>query len=112
STRILSITEPGIGELYQGDNSGDHRLYQEIALGFGGYKAMKELGIKPAAMQLNEAPTVFAVIAELDEMCQNGSNIDEALNEIRKNTLYTNHTLVQAVEGKFNTDQFERFVMP
>ena len=39
ATRILCITEPNFGELYQGESGSDHRLYQEVALGFGGYQA-------------------------------------------------------------------------
>ena len=55
STTILTVTEPNFGELYPGSNSGDHRLYQEAALGFGGYKALKDQDITPAFTQLNEA---------------------------------------------------------
>ena len=41
STQFITISEPNFGQLYEGDGSGDHRLYQEVALGFGGYKALK-----------------------------------------------------------------------
>ena len=39
STQLITISEPNFGQLYEGEGSGDHRLYQEVALGFGGYKA-------------------------------------------------------------------------
>ena len=61
-TRIVAITEPNFGELYSGMSGGDHRLYQEVSLGFGGYAALKLLGIKPAIMQLNEVATFFAAL--------------------------------------------------
>lgn len=112
STKFVTISEPNFGELYAGDGSGDHRLYQEIALGFGGYKALKLLGIRPAVIQLNETATIFAAIARLDELCRNGMNIYEAIVYVRKHTLYTNHTLVQAAESEFTRDQFARYVMP
>lgn len=112
STRILCVTEPGFGELYSGDSGGDHRLYQEVALGFGGYQALKLVGLKPAIMQLNEVATFFAAIARLDELASNGMDFYEAVVYTRKHTLYTNHTLVQAAEATFRYDQFERYVFP
>lgn len=112
STRILCITEPGFGELYSGDSGGDHRLYQEVALGFGGYQALKLAGLKPAIMQLNEVATFFAALARLDELASSGMDFYEAVVYTRKHTLYTNHTLVQAAEASFSYEQFERFVFP
>ncbi len=112
STRIISVTEPNFGELYSGLSGGDHRLYQEVALGFGGYAALKLLGLKPAIMQLNEVATFFAALARLDELASNGMDFYEAVVYTRKHTLYTNHTLVQAAEAEFALEQFERFVFP
>ncbi len=112
STRIICITEPGFGELYSGDSGGDHRLYQEVALGFGGYQALKLAGLKPAIMQLNEVATFFAALARLDELAKNGMDFYEAVVYTRKHTLYTNHTLVQAAEAEFSYEQFERYVFP
>lgn len=112
STRIICITEPGFGELYSGDSGGDHRLYQEVALGFGGYQALKLAGLRPAIMQLNEVATFFAALARLDELASNGMDFYESVVYTRKHTLYTNHTLVQAAEADFSYEQFERFVFP
>lgn len=112
STQFITISEPNFGQLYEGDGSGDHRLYQEVALGFGGYKALKLVGVKPAVIQLNETATVFAAIARLDELCSNGMNIYEAIVYVRKHTLYTNHTLLQAAEPEFYRSQFEKMVLP
>ncbi len=112
STRIISVTEPGFGELYSGESGSDHRLYQEVALGFGGYQALKLAGLKPSIMQLNEVATFFAALARLDELTSSGMDFYEAVVYTRKHTLYTNHTLVQAAEATFNYDQFERYVFP
>lgn len=112
STRIICVTEPGFGELYSGESGSDHRLYQEVALGFGGYQALKLAGLKPAIMQLNEVATFFAALARLDELASNGMDFYEAVVYTRKHTLYTNHTLVQAAEAEFSYDQFSRFVFP
>ena len=112
STQFVTISEPNFGQLYEGEGSGDHRLYQEVALGFGGYKALKLLGIKPAVIQLNETATLFAALARLDELCANGMNLYEAIVYVRKHTLYTNHTLLQAAEPEFHRSQFEKLVLP
>ena len=112
STQFVTISEPNFGQLYEGDGSGDHRLYQEVALGFGGYKALKLLGIKPAVIQLNETATIFAALARLDVLCANGMNLYEAIVYVRKHTLYTNHTLLQAAEPEFHRSQFEKLVLP
>lgn len=112
STRILSITEPNFGELYSGASGGDHRLYQEISLGFGGYAALKLIGKKPVIIQLNEVATFFGALARLDELVSSGMDFYEAVVYTRKHTLYTNHTLVQAAEAEFTRDQFDRFVYP
>ena len=112
NTRIIAVTEPNFGELYSGMSGSDHRLYQEVALGFGGYAALKLLGLKPAIMQLNEVATFFAALARLDELARNGMDFYEAVVYTRKHTLYTNHTLVQAAEAEFGYEQFERYVFP
>ncbi len=112
STQILTVTNRSFGELYPGNSSGDYRLYQEVVLGFAGFDALNKAGLKPSFMQLNEAPTVFAAVAWLDYLCTQGLNYDSALAEVSNHTLYTNHTLVQAVESQFNIDQFNELVMP
>ncbi len=112
NTRIVAITEPNFRKLYADESGSDHRLYQEVALGFGGYAALKLLGLKPAIMQLNEVATFFAALARLDELARNGMDFYEAVVYTRKHTLYTNHTLVQAAEAEFTEEQFERYVYP
>ncbi|MBR3204125.1 glycogen/starch/alpha-glucan phosphorylase [Candidatus Saccharibacteria bacterium] len=112
TTRILAVTEPNFRELYSGDSCGDHRLYQEVALGFGGYQALKITGLRPAIMQLNEVATFFAALARLDELASNGMDFYEAVVYTRKHTLYTNHTLVQAAEASYSFEQFEKYVFP
>ena len=112
NTRIIAITEPNFGELYSDTSGSDHRLYQEVSLGFGGYAALKLVGLKPAIIQLNEVATFFAAVSRLDELVHNGMDFYEAVVYTRKHTLYTNHTLVQAAEAEFTIGQFERYVFP
>ena len=112
NTKIVCITEPNFGELYAGLSGSDHRLYQEVALGFGGYQALKILFLEPAVLQLNEVVTFFAAVAFLDDLVASGKDFYEAMVYVREHALYTNHTLVQAAEAEFSLDQFERYVYP
>lgn len=136
SVTVLGITEPNFGFVYQGGNSDWHRMYQDTAVGFGGHQALIARELTPVIHQLNEAPTVFGALADLDRLyLEHKHTIDEeekvlsreqglteeeksslafteALDELRKRTIYTNHTLVQAVESEFTSEQFEHFVMP
>lgn len=110
TTRFLCMTEPNFGELYSGPADSDHRLYQQVALGFGGYQALKLAKITPKLTQLNEVATLFAAVAHLDDLVANGTEFQTALTEVRQQTLYTNHTLVQAAEAEFSLTQFENYV--
>lgn len=110
SSSILALSEPGLGELYQGEKESDHRLYQEVVLGFAGHAALKAAGVAPAILHLNEAATVFAALAELDSVCKESDDLNEAIDKVRAKTVFTNHTLVAAAVAVFSRNQVERFV--
>lgn len=136
SVTVIGITEANFGRLYQGGNSDWHRMYQDVAVGFGGYKVLKQMNLMPAIHQMNEAPTVFGALAALDDQYgQIKKRIDdeekilsedhslteeekealalgEAIDAVRRKTIYTNHTLIQAVESDFTEAQFDHFVFP
>jgi starch phosphorylase len=112
SMRIVTLYEPNIGPLYSGESGSDHRLYHEVLSGFGGYQVIKKSNLDPPLIQMNEAPTVFAAIAKLDDLCSQGIDFDTALDKVRTLTIYTNHTLLPAAEGEFHYSQFESLVFP
>ncbi|MBI2669556.1 MAG: alpha-glucan family phosphorylase [Candidatus Yanofskybacteria bacterium] len=109
---LLTITERNFGAVHQDENNSEHRLYQEIALGFGGWQALRKKGIRPPVVQLNEATTVFAALAALDEKTQETGDFEQALRAVKDIVIYTNHTLVQAAEADFSIEKFEKFVIP
>ncbi|NCU37942.1 hypothetical protein EOL96_02690 [Candidatus Saccharibacteria bacterium] len=55
---------------------------------------------------------MFLAIAQLDDLVSQGLSLEEALARTRARTLFTNHTLVPAVEGEFGRAQFDQFIMP
>ncbi|EKD64791.1 MAG: alpha-glucan phosphorylase [uncultured bacterium] len=110
SSRMVTTYENGLKGLYHGATDSEHRLYQKAVLGFGGFKAIKELGINPPIVLVNESPAAFYPLAELDQLCQDGKPLPQALSQVREKTIYVNHTLEQAAEAEFNEDQTERYV--
>ena len=85
--------------LYGGDR--ETRVQQEFILGIGGVRALRALGIEPAAFHLNEGHAAFVVLQRIREMIDRGSSFDEALEEIRQTTIFTTHTPVPAGHDAF-----------
>lgn len=112
SMLLITLYEPNIGAVYSGESGSDHRLYHEILSGFAGYKVVKQAGMNPPLIQMNEAATVFGVVARLDDLVSSGLEFYTALEKVRQSTIYTNHTLLQAAEGEFHYSQFQHFVFP
>jgi glycogen phosphorylase len=85
--------------LYGGDR--ETRIQQEIVLGIGGVRALKALGSDPAIFHLNEGHAAFVVLQRIRELVENGSSFDDALEEIRRTTIFTTHTPVPAGHDAF-----------
>jgi starch phosphorylase len=85
--------------LYGGDR--ETRIQQEVILGIGGVRALRALGVNPAAFHLNEGHAAFVVLQRIREMTERGVSFDDALEEIRSTTLFTTHTPVPAGHDAF-----------
>ena len=85
--------------LYGGDR--DTRIQQEIILGIGGVRALRALGIEPAAFHLNEGHAGFVVLQRIRDLVEHGSSFDDALEDIRRSTIFTTHTPVAAGHDAF-----------
>lgn len=112
SARVVALYSPDLREVYYGSNDSEHRLFQQVVLGFGGQKALDSLGLSPSLFQVNESAPVFSAIAHLDKLVQEGMEFDKALEATRDKTLFTNHTLVPAAVSNYPKDYFERLVIP
>lgn len=89
--------------LYSGDP--DSQIRQQILLGVGGMRLLKNLGIKPKWFHINEGRAGF-LIWELAGQIQKhkGLPYNEAWNEAKKSIIYTNHTLVAAGNPSYHID--------
>ncbi|OFW12970.1 MAG: alpha-glucan phosphorylase [Acidobacteria bacterium RIFCSPLOWO2_12_FULL_66_10] len=85
--------------LYGGDR--ETRIQQEIVLGIGGVRALKALGLEPGIFHLNEGHAGFVVLQRIRTLIEQGAAFDEALDEIKRTTIFTTHTPVAAGHDAF-----------
>jgi len=85
--------------LYGGDR--ETRVQQEIILGIGGVRALKALGSDPVVFHLNEGHAAFVVLQRIRDLTEEGASFDDALEEIRRTTVFTTHTPVPAGHDAF-----------
>jgi starch phosphorylase len=72
------------------------RLAQEIVLGMGGVRALRELGIQPAGWHLNEGHSAFLLLERARQLIAEGKEPEAALHEVGRNAVFTIHTPVPA----------------
>jgi glycogen phosphorylase len=92
--------------LYGGNR--ETRLQQEIVLGIGGVRALRALGINPAVWHLNEGHAAFVVLQRIRELIEQGLSFEDALEEVRRTTIFTTHTPVPAGHDAFPFHQVEK----
>jgi starch phosphorylase len=85
--------------LYGGDR--ETRVQQEIILGIGGVRVLKQMGSDPAVYHLNEGHAAFVVLQRIRELCEAGWAFEAALDEVRRTTVFTTHTPVAAGHDAF-----------
>lgn len=72
------------------------RVAQEILLGIGGVRALRELGIKADVYHFNEGHAVFAGLELIREKMQQGMSFTQAWEATRRQIVFTTHTPVEA----------------
>ena len=86
--------------LYGGDRA--NRLRQELLLGVGGVRVLRELGLAPTVFHLNEGHSAFLQLERWREYAAAGLAPDEALERLRSSTVFTTHTPVPAGNEMFD----------
>ncbi len=94
--------------LYSGD--GEMRIRQEILLGIGGVRMLRKLGIEPAVWHMNEGHSAFLVLECLRELVLEGLPFREALETVRRRTVFTTHTPVPAGHDAFPFHMVETYL--
>ncbi len=82
-------------QLYGGDRH--TRIRQEIVLGIGGLRALKELGLAPSVYHMNEGHSAFLALERIRVlMTEHQLSLEEALEAARTSHVFTTHTSVPA----------------
>jgi glycogen phosphorylase len=92
------------GRLYEGNRA--VRLNQYGLLGIGGARVLDELGIEPAVVHLNEGHPALAPLELASRRVERGMPVGEALEEVRRRTVFTTHTPVPAGNETYEPREF------
>ncbi len=87
----------------------DTRISQEILLGIGGVRLMRELGINPNVWHMNEGHAAFLSLERCREIVASGKTFAEAAEIVRKNDVFTTHTPVPAGNDRFPMWLMEKY---
>jgi glycogen phosphorylase len=93
--------------LYGGDRA--NRLRQEVVLGVGGVRVLRQLGLEPTVFHLNEGHSAFLQLERMRELVEEqGLSPAEALEQVRVSTIFTTHTPVPAGNEVFDPELVQR----
>lgn len=87
------------GHLYGGDR--ETRCVQEMLLGVGGVRLLRELGIEPHLFHLNEGHSAFLTLELAHELTAAGQDFASAAANVRARCAFTTHTPVAAGHDEF-----------
>ncbi|MCU1263749.1 MAG: alpha-glucan phosphorylase [Acidobacteria bacterium] len=95
------------GHLYGGDR--ETRIVQEMLLGIGGIRLLRQLNIQPHVFHLNEGHSAFLTLELARELVQSGSlAFSEAAKVVRQRCVFTTHTPVAAGNDEFEPQLVQR----
>lgn len=90
--------------VYGGDST--IRIMQEILLGVGGVRMLRELGIQPSVFHMNEGHAAFLTLELMREKLAAGDSHSDAIVRTREECIFTTHTPVEAGHDRFSRDLF------
>jgi starch phosphorylase len=96
-----------MGRVYGGEE--DLRMAEEMMLGIGGVRALRQLGIAPAVWHMNEGHAAFLVLELMRELVAQGMSFDRALHTVRAQTVFTTHTPITSSSDVFSSSVVEKF---
>ncbi|MBW4933193.1 alpha-glucan family phosphorylase [Marinobacter sp. F4206] len=107
--------EPGdrgiTSELYS--SNPEKRLQQEMVLGIGGWKLLRQLGIEPAVCHINEGHSAFAFLERaLTWQQDHETDFETAHLATRATNLFTTHTSVAAGFDHFSPNLIRLYLTP
>ncbi|TGD71503.1 alpha-glucan family phosphorylase [Mangrovimicrobium sediminis] len=97
-------------QLYGGDR--EMRLQQELVLGIGGVRALREMGLRPTVWHINEGHAAFQLLERCAYRMKEGLDFASAMELVAAGTVFTTHTPVPAGHDIFDRHLVERYLMP
>ncbi len=95
--------------LYGGD--WENRFKQEMLLGIGGVRALKQIGVHPDIYHLNEGHAAFAGLERLRAFITDEKfSFSEAMELVKSSSLFTTHTPVPAGHDAFSEDMLRTYM--
>jgi glycogen phosphorylase len=94
------------GHLYGGDR--ETRCVQEMVLGIGGVRLLRQLEIEPHVFHLNEGHSAFLTLELTRELTEAGVEFEEAARRVRSRCAFTTHTPVAAGHDEFVASLIEK----
>lgn len=94
--------------LYSGDR--EHRIRQELLMGVGGVRALRQLGYTPDVYHLNEGHAGFLALELIGEEVDKGVSLEEAIERVKPQIVFTTHTPVPAGIDRFAHELMERYL--
>jgi starch phosphorylase len=88
--------------VYGGDST--TRIMQEILLGVGGVRLLRAMGLQPGTFHMNEGHAAFLTLELMREKIASGQSFTKALENSKKECLFTTHTPVEAGHDRFTAD--------
>ncbi|MGI8818197.1 MAG: alpha-glucan family phosphorylase [Gemmatimonadales bacterium] len=88
------------------------RLRQEWILGVGGVRVLRAMGIDPGVWHANEGHAAFMLIERLRELITAGASYQDAVGQVRAQSVFTTHTPVPAGHDTFTIQQLEACAGP
>ena len=94
--------------LYSGDR--EHRIRQELLMGVGGVRALRQLGYQPEVFHLNEGHAGFLALELIGDAVDTGLSLDDAVEAVKPRVVFTTHTPVPAGIDRFSHELMERYL--
>src|SRR5215213_3816672 len=89
------------GHLYGGDR--ETRIVQEMLLGIGGIRLLRQLGVTPLVYHLNEGHSAFLTLELARDVIQKQQlKMPEAIAVVKQQCVFTTHTPVAAGNDEFD----------
>jgi len=88
----------------------DRRVMQEVLLGIGGVRVLRQLGYNPAVWHMNEGHAAFLILERARELVEDGDDFDTAIAKTRGQNVFTTHTPVPAGNDEFPLWLIEKYL--